>query len=201
MRRTQDEYKSLENKPKKDAEKHILEINNIYLKRLETEEKYGHVKETELYKEKEKVFLETFDALTRLKKIIKKNSDSNRKDPVIDITGEEILGGTSSNIFACDKCDYKSSISENLSNHKKNEHTVNDIPCELCEFVGKNSKEYQRHFEMQKEKRQRKTRTMIKQKTWEKGRRQARRHLTKLRSPVIFVNTHQFLQKTSYNTL
>ena len=83
MRRTQDEYKSLENKPKKDAEKHILEINNIYLKRLETEEKYGHVKETELYKEKEKVFLKTFDALTRLNKIIKKN---------IDLRNEEVHG-------------------------------------------------------------------------------------------------------------
>ena len=35
----------------------------------------------------------------------------------------------------------------NLSNHKKNEHNVDDIPCEVCEFVGKNIKEYKRHVE------------------------------------------------------
>ena len=43
------------------------------------------------------------------------------KDP-IDITGEDAVGGTSSRIFACDRCDYKASRIQNLSDHKKTKH-------------------------------------------------------------------------------
>ena len=88
LRRAQNEYKSLEQECKKENEKHKVEINNLSLKRLETEEKYGQVvKERELFKEKEKVFMETFDALTRLNKIVKDKVDPKPADTVIDITG------------------------------------------------------------------------------------------------------------------
>ena len=87
LKRAQDEYKSLQNEHKKENEKHRNELEQISLKRLETEGRYGQVvKEKELYREKEKIYMETFDALTRLNKIIKEN---DKKEPVIDITGEE----------------------------------------------------------------------------------------------------------------
>ena len=91
------------------------------------------------------VFLETFDALTRLNKIIKEDAEPNQKEPVIDITGKVGQGGTSSRIMTCDQCDYKSSISKNLNDHKKAKQPVDLIPCDLCEFVKKSIYEYDRH--------------------------------------------------------
>ena len=120
-------------------------VNNLSLNRLETEEKYGQVvEERELFKEKEKVFMETFDAFTRLNKIIKDKVYPKLRDPVIDIPGEDHLGGSPSSVM-CDKCNYKTSIIFNLSEHK---HTDNQIPCELCKYSGKNIEDYQRHVEM-----------------------------------------------------
>ena len=45
----------------------------------------------------------------------------------------------------CDKCDYKSSISKNLNDHKKAKHPVDLIPCDVCEFVAKSIYDYDRH--------------------------------------------------------
>ena len=66
-------------------------------------------------------------------------------EPVIDITGEEEIGGSTSSILSCDKCDYKTSQSKNLKDHKKLKHEVSLIPCEVCEYVGKSSNDYNRH--------------------------------------------------------
>ena len=41
--------------------------------------------------------------------------------------------------MTCDQCDYKSSISKNLNDHKKAKQPVDLIPCDLCEFVKKAS--------------------------------------------------------------
>jgi hypothetical protein len=65
MTRVQGEYNALEKEVKRIKEKHQVEIDALSLKRMETEEKYGQVlKEKELFKEKERVFLATCDALT-----------------------------------------------------------------------------------------------------------------------------------------
>ena len=51
LSRAQAEYKSVENERKKENEKHKAELENLSLKRIETEEKYGQVlKERELVK-------------------------------------------------------------------------------------------------------------------------------------------------------
>ena len=79
LKRTQEEYKALEKEVAKEKDKHKVEIDNLSLKRIETEEKYGRViKEKETFIEKERIFLETFDALTKLNDILK-----NSPKPVV----------------------------------------------------------------------------------------------------------------------
>ena len=56
----------------------------------------------------------TCDALTKLNDIIKDSKNTASKEPVIDITGEENTGGSSSKIYECEKCDYKASMPKNL---------------------------------------------------------------------------------------
>ena len=144
FKRAQVEYKVLESEMKKLKETHKVEVNVLMQKRLVTEEKYGQViKERELFKEKERIFMETCDALTRLNDLMKKKDDNRREVP-IDITGEDAAGGSSSRVFTCDKCDYKESLSQNLSDHKNAKHEAVKIPCELCDFVGKTSNEYKK---------------------------------------------------------
>ena len=43
LKRTQDEYKALGSELKKEKEKHKLEVDNLAMKRMETEEKYRRV--------------------------------------------------------------------------------------------------------------------------------------------------------------
>ena len=96
-------------------------------------------------KEKERIFIETCDALTRLNNIIKKNAGTGDTEPVIDITGEEDRGGSSSNVLSCNKCTYKTSQAKNLNEHKKSDHQVSLIPCDLCDYVGKCTADYNNH--------------------------------------------------------
>ena len=88
--------------------------------------------------------METCDALTRLNNIMRKNV-SMEEDPLIDITGEEANGGSSSRLFACDKCEYKASIIKNLNDHISAKHDAAQIPSELCKFVSKTPNEYRKH--------------------------------------------------------
>ena len=76
--------------------------------------------------------METFRALKRLNDILEKTPTSTRQEPVIDITGEEEIGGTSS---------------KNLTDHMNSKHCVGGLPCELCKFVGKTTEEYKKHVE------------------------------------------------------
>ena len=39
---------------------------------------------------------------------------STDKEPVIDISGEEDTGGSTSTVFECDECEYKASLETNL---------------------------------------------------------------------------------------
>ena len=113
---------------------------------METEEKYSQIlKEKELLKEKERIFVETCDALTRLNNITNQNGDARRSETVIDITGEEDRGGSTSNVLSCNKCGYKTSQARNLSEHNKSEHEVSLIPCDLCDYVGKSTTDYSNH--------------------------------------------------------
>ena len=89
--------------------------------------------------------METCDALTRLNNIFQKNAETSPSDPVIDITGEEGHGGATSEVFECNKCEYKTSQKKNLTKHKKSEHEESILPCEICEFVGKSMVEYNNH--------------------------------------------------------
>ena len=151
LKRAQNEYKSLETELKKEKEKHKTELDKISLARVQTEEKYGQVvKEREVFKEKERIFMETCDALTRLNNIFKKNAEtsehSEHSEPVIDITGEEELGGSTSTLFSCEKCNYKSSQEKNLKVHMTSDHEDTPLPCDLCEFIGKSMDDYNRHI-------------------------------------------------------
>jgi hypothetical protein len=120
LKRTQEEYKALGSELKKEKEKHKLEVDNLAMKRMETEEKYGKViKERETFKEKERIFVETSDALTRLNDILKDNNNAGKKDVPIEITGEDETGGSTSKVLDCVKCTYKSSIEDNLNKHKR----------------------------------------------------------------------------------
>ena len=82
---------------------------------------------------------------TRLNNIFQNNAETGHSDPVIDITGEKDRGGSTSNVFGCNKCVYKTSQEKNLTKHKKSEHSESILTCELCEFVGKSMVDYNNH--------------------------------------------------------
>lgn len=60
----------------------------------------------------------------------------DEEEPVIDINGEDERGGSSSTIFSCEQCSYKSFIKNRLSQHIKAKHEEFLIPCENCKFKG-----------------------------------------------------------------
>ena len=67
LKRTQSQCKELETKLTKVEEKHIIEINEVLVKKQATEEKYGRlVKEKKLLEEKERILLNTFESLNRI---------------------------------------------------------------------------------------------------------------------------------------
>ena len=119
---------------------------------MQTEEKYGQVvKERELFKEKERVCMETCDALNKLNDMMRKKVTTDEEpiieEPVIDITGEEAAGGSTSKVFECDKCDFKASLKATINEHKKTKHAVVTLPCDLCDFIAKTTEEYKKHVE------------------------------------------------------
>ena len=163
LMRTQEECKNLERKRKVESEKHENEIKEINLQKKAIEDKYGRiVKERESFKEKEDTFHDICKALKELRDLKKGPGDVSKNDlnasgehhketinkdksePAIDITGEETQGGTSSNLYRCETCGYKSSIEKRLRQHKKSKHASEIIPCELCDYKG-NPEEYNVH--------------------------------------------------------
>ena len=119
---------------------------------MQTEEKYGQVvKERELFKEKERVYMETCDALNKLNDMMRKKVTTDEEpiieEPVIDITGEEAAGGSTSKVFECDKCDFKASLKATINEHKKTKHADVTLPCDLCNFIAKTTEEYKKHVE------------------------------------------------------
>ena len=114
------------------------------------------------FKEKEDTFHDICKALKELRDLKKGPGDDPKNDlnasgehqketinkdnsePVIDITGEDTQGGTSSNLYRCETCGYKSSIEKRLRQHKKSKHASEIIPCELCDYKG-NPEEYNVH--------------------------------------------------------
>ena len=114
----------------------------MIVKKQATEEKYGRlVKEKKLFEEKERILLNTFESLKELGDLRNRTdelpTESPSKTPVIDITGEEASGGSTSSVFSCEQCSYKSAMKERLVQHIKAKHEEVLITCELCEFAGK----------------------------------------------------------------
>ena len=102
--------------------------------------------------------------LDDLKNKAKNNGKTNEDEPskdsttaqttVIDVTGEEARGGTSSTIFSCEQCSYKSPIKDRLTQHFNAKHEDITIPCEVCEYSGEPEKFVkhmkEKHEEIQK---------------------------------------------------
>ena len=163
LARTQEQCKHLETLIKKDKEIHEKEKKEIIGKKVEAEERYGRlIKEKKCLQEKERILLNTFDALKRLQDIKITDSNENR-DNAIDITGEEEAGGSSSKVFECDECVYKTSMKERLTQHKKDKHTANktmkdtkkankttktsvQIPCDVCDFSSISASDFLNHI-------------------------------------------------------
>ena len=138
-----------------ETEKHESDLKKVNLEKKAAEDKYGRiVKEREAFKEKEDAFLDICKALKELRDIKmdpgkntkkdskiddnpdKRTTEKAESEPAIDITGEETQGGTSSVLFACDKCEYRTSMENRLNQHKNNKHVTEIIPCEFCKYKG-----------------------------------------------------------------
>ena len=121
---------------------------------MATKEKYGKIiKEKKLFEDKERILLNAFDALKELftlktnsisKPLINSSNEDNvvdvSQETIIDITGEDANGGSSSQIIKCGQCSFKTTIPSRLNEHKRKHHSDSgnelNIKCDECEFVG-----------------------------------------------------------------
>ena len=85
---------------------------------------------------------------------------SNASPAVIDITGEVENGGSTSKSYACNECQFVSSLESQLKQHKKDKHSKNNgkssksnkrsvrIPCDACDFTAESADSYMDHVVM-----------------------------------------------------
>ena len=152
--RSQTHCKDLENQMKKTSDAHEKQVNDIKLK--EMEEKYGQVmKEKKPMMDKERILLNSLESLKQLDEL---KTRKNKNDEVIEISEEEQSVGTTSAIFKCDKCGFKSSTERSLEQHTKDKHketknshktskNISRIPCDACDHISPNIEEYKIHAE------------------------------------------------------
>ena len=126
---TQNHCKDLENQLKASKENVAIDAE-LKKKNMELQETVGVlVKEKKKLEDKERILLDTFDTLKKLdvknnneKDTISKNFRELPSESVIDITGEEENGGTSSKILKCNKCSFKATVESRLNQHKRDKH-------------------------------------------------------------------------------
>lgn len=156
-------YKSLEMNMKKENEKNEKEKHEIMLSKCDSDEGYARlIKEKKRMEEKERILLNTFDALQKVDKILEAPYAKSSDLEVIDATGEDEAGGTTSEIFECDQCNYKTSMNLRLEQHKKDKHKAklkerkNDnktaensvkIPCDLCNYTSNSASDFIKHID------------------------------------------------------
>ena len=110
-----------------------------------------------MMQDKEWILVNTFEALQRLDDS-KNRAEVNKS--VIDITGEEENGGSTSRLFECDSCSYKSSLETRFNQHRKDKHSNKqhlskpsakkddfNIPCDVCDFVSDSTSNYMKHIQ------------------------------------------------------
>ena len=116
------------------------------IQKIQVEEKYGMLlKEKLLMKDKERILMNTFDALNKLNSGREKESDEEDIVPVVRNASEN-------DVFSCTKCDFKATIRHRLDQHMKDKHltlgqpdgTSDDvvIPCDICDFESKTVSEF-----------------------------------------------------------
>ena len=121
LARTQSRCKELESEAQKAKEVQEKEVKNLMLKLKEHEEKLNQVvKEKKNMEDKERILLNTFDAL-KLFDEIKKKKESN--EPVN--FNEEVNVGASTSTYNCDNCNFKSSTERSLEQHNHDKHKGN----------------------------------------------------------------------------
>ena len=123
LARTQSRCKELESEAQKAKEVQEKEVKNLMLKLKEHEEKLNQVvKEKKNMEDKERILLNTFDAL-KLFDEIKKKKESNEPDPVN--CNDEVNVGASTSTYNCDNCNFKSSTERSLEQHNHDKHKGN----------------------------------------------------------------------------
>ena len=119
------------------------------------------MKEKTLFKDKERILLNTFDALKKLD-----DSKEQRKSNVIDIADEEENNGTTSEVFKCELCDFQASMEHRFKQHMNDKHKKSNqtdqssgrhasfsddviIPCDACSYIAKSAEDFLSHTETQ----------------------------------------------------
>ena len=84
---------------------------------------------------------------------------------IVGITEEDDIGGTSSTIFSCKDCNYKTSVRQSLDSHVKAKHkktrkesknsykshkNTSTIPCDLCKYVASDLDDFKHHADEHK---------------------------------------------------
>ena len=119
------------------------------------------MKEKKNSEDKERILLNIFETF---KKMCEENDKSKReKEDVIDVTGEDEAGGTSSRIIKCPKCAYKSTIQGRMNQHLRDKHnqqsesidkpnqnssndTIVELPCDECDYKATKAPDYLEHI-------------------------------------------------------
>ena len=166
----------MESEKTREIEQKEAEINELKAAKMEVEESYNRtIKSKKLSDEKERILLNTFDALKKYYDIKDGKSvantvatkSQNNQEVSIDITGEEEQGGSSSKTFHCKECKYVTSMENRLHQHKTSKHPDKNskkekgqgknsnkekqhesdvsIPCDVCEFTAISASEYMEH--------------------------------------------------------
>ena len=98
---------------------------------FEAEEKYARlVKEKKNFEDKERILLNIFDTFKKLTEEKSNKEETEQNIDVIDVTGEEAEGGSSSKIIKCPKCNYKTTMQARMNQHLKDKHKQQNIPQE-----------------------------------------------------------------------